>query len=159
MPMHSDILNHSAMRSMDAIQWGFHPSWWRKGKVPIDGLPAEWMRRVMLFYFGIHQSSSLSIHSTRPPPISMKVRPDLSYPGVPDVDELVHHPRHVDQGGTSLRDDSFEWPESGPSESSKVKGNDPRLEDDPAIGPFGAKVIAAMTGAMTTSLLSRSLFS
>ncbi|KAK1921421.1 mitochondrial carrier domain-containing protein [Papiliotrema laurentii] len=84
----------------------------------------------------------------------MKVRPDLSYPGVPDVDELVpHHPRHVDQGGTSLRDDSFEWPESGPSESSKVKGNDPRLEDDPAIGPFGAKVIAAMTGAMTTSLL------
>lgn len=88
----------------------------------------------------------------------MRSRPDLSYPGIPDAEELVHDERHVDRGGVSLREergDGFEWPESGPSESSKVKGNDPLPSDGRSIGPFGAKVIAAMTGAMTTSLLSK----
>ncbi|CAD6573893.1 MAG: hypothetical protein TREMPRED_000958 [Tremellales sp. Tagirdzhanova-0007] len=41
--------------------------------------------------------------------------------------------------------DDIEWPESGPSEPSRAKAK---------ISRNGAKVVAAMTGAMTTSLLS-----
>jgi len=88
----------------------------------------------------------------------MRARPDLSYPAVPDAEEL-DQPRRlvsVEHGGTSLREEPFEWPESGPSESSKVKGLGP-AEAQPLVGPFGAKAAAAMTGAMVTSLLSKSL--
>ena len=59
----------------------------------------------------------------------------------------------VSHGGTSLRSDhnDFEWPESGPSglpieEKEKVKN----------LGPFGAKALASMTGAVAVSLLSKS---
>ena len=88
----------------------------------------------------------------------MRSRPDLSYPAIPDAEEM-DRPRRllsVEQGGTSLRDDDFEWPESGPSESSKVKGLGPveGTASQPLVGPFGAKAAAAMTGAMVTSLLS-----
>ena len=86
----------------------------------------------------------------------MRPRPDLTYPALPDPDDLDRPTapgRSVDRGSSSLRDDSFEWPASGPSESSKEKGLDASTQGD-KIGPFGAKVVAAMTGAVTTSLLS-----
>lgn len=60
----------------------------------------------------------------------------------------------VEQGGTSLRSANtpieFEWPESGPSgllveEKETVK----------SMGPFGAKALASMTGAVVVSLLSK----
>jgi hypothetical protein len=84
----------------------------------------------------------------------------LSFPSIPDAEEM-DHPRRlksVEHGGTSLREETFEWPESGPSESSKVKGLGPvdELDEQPLVGPFGAKAAAAMTGAMVTSLLSES---
>jgi hypothetical protein len=83
------------------------------------------------------------------------VRPDLSNPLAPDIeaDMVTSHRRTtpVSQGGTSLRsdDNDFEWPESGPSglpieEKEKVKN----------LGPFGAKALASMTGAVAVSLLS-----
>lgn len=90
-------------------------------------------------------------------------RPDLSNPLAPDIEEAIiasqRRTTHVSQGGTSLRssehaqgDGEFEWPESGPSglpieEKEKVKN----------LGPFGAKALASMTGAVAVSLLSRSL--
>lgn len=60
----------------------------------------------------------------------------------------------VSRGGTSLRAEDevaeFEWPEAGPSglpieEKEKVKN----------LGPFGAKALASMTGAVAVSLLSK----
>lgn len=95
----------------------------------------------------------------------MKERPDLSFPLAPDVeaDTLAARQRTtpVSQGGTSLRPEhtdsvtnvnDFEWPESGPSglpieEKEQAKN----------IGPFGAKALASMTGAVAVSLLSESL--
>lgn len=91
------------------------------------------------------------------------VRPDLSNPLAPDIEETMitsqRRTTPVSQGGTSLRsehgqdrgDGEFEWPESGPSglpieEKEKVKN----------LGPFGAKALASMTGAVAVSLLSRS---
>ncbi len=62
---------------------------------------------------------------------------DLTYPTLPDARDMDRSAR-PDAG-------DFEWPEAGPSEPSKRK---------PKLGPSGAKVVAAMTGAMTTSLLS-----
>jgi hypothetical protein len=87
---------------------------------------------------------------------NMRPRPDLSYPGLPDADELPHphSARKVENGGTSLRDDNFQWPEAGPSESSKAKGLDGAESRRDGLGPFGAKAAAAMTGAVATSLLS-----
>lgn len=68
----------------------------------------------------------------------------------------------VSQGGTSLR----EWPEAGPSKDrDRLLGADGVLggpdgdglvveEMTPGMGVLGAKAVAAMTGAVTTSLLS-----
>ena len=41
--------------------------------------------------------------------------------------------------------DDFKWPEAGPSDPAKRQAK---------VGPFGAKAVAAITGAVTTSLLS-----
>lgn len=75
-----------------------------------------------------------------------------------DLDSVTPvHSRHVDQGGLNLRegqDGAYQWPESGSSHSSKQKGYVEEERDEPILGPFGAKVAAAMTGAVTTSLLS-----
>ncbi|WVF66494.1 hypothetical protein IAT40_001234 [Kwoniella sp. CBS 6097] len=86
----------------------------------------------------------------------MRPHPDLTYPLLPDAQEDLPIPsnsRSVNQGGLSLRpeDEDFQWPEAGPSNSQHVSA-----KEDPAqgtIGPFGAKAVAAMTGAMATSLL------
>ncbi len=68
----------------------------------------------------------------------MRGLPDLTNPVLPDVEDLHQLPRRpVDAA-------DFEWPESGPSEPKNTA----------KVGPFKAKVVAAMTGAMTTSLLS-----
>jgi solute carrier family 25 protein 39/40 len=88
----------------------------------------------------------------------MRERPDLSFPSAPDMERDVESSRQrrlpVEQGGTNLREvrntAEFEWPESGPSglpveEKEQVK----------ALGPFGAKVMASMTGAVVVSLLSK----
>lgn len=90
----------------------------------------------------------------------MRERPDLSFPLAPDVESDVVAARQrttpVSQGGTSLRPEGsddvrdFEWPEAGPSgllieEKEKAK----------ALGPFGAKAVASMTGAVVVSLLSK----
>ncbi|WWC67145.1 uncharacterized protein I206_101052 [Kwoniella pini CBS 10737] len=80
----------------------------------------------------------------------MRSHPDLTYPLLPDAQDDLPIPstsRSIRQGGMSLRDTEisegeYEWPEAGPSQPKENK-----------IGPFGAKVVAAMTGAMTTSLL------
>jgi hypothetical protein len=66
----------------------------------------------------------------------------------------------VDRGGLSLRGDEYQWPESGPS-GSRIEEDEEEAVASPAggkakVGPFGAKLVAAMTGAMTTSLLSES---
>jgi len=87
----------------------------------------------------------------------MGTRPDLSFPSIPDVEQDAASSRQrtisVEQGGINLRESStpaeFEWPESGPSgllveEKEKVK----------SMGPFGAKALASMTGAVVVSLLS-----
>lgn len=91
----------------------------------------------------------------------MKRSIDLTNPALPDIEDLDQPTlaRHVDQGGTSLRESDkgeYQWPESGSSHSSKLKGYDEHTStgDGPILGPFGAKVAAAMTGAVTTSLLS-----
>lgn len=64
----------------------------------------------------------------------------------------------VDRGGLSLRGDEYQWPESGPS-GSRIEDDEDEAVASPGkgtakVGPFGAKLVAAMTGAMTTSLLS-----
>ena len=91
----------------------------------------------------------------------MRIRPDLSFPALPDAAEmdLAQH-RKMEAGGLSLREeDQYQWPESGPSESSTERGLDTGAVDDdaPLVGPFEAKLAAAMTGAVVTSLLSKSL--
>ncbi|OCF39924.1 hypothetical protein I317_06298 [Kwoniella heveanensis CBS 569] len=90
----------------------------------------------------------------------MRSHPDLTYPLLPDAQEdlpLTPKSRSVNPGGLSLRpedqhDGEFQWPEAGPSNSQVL---DARGEErtQGAIGPFGAKAVAAMTGAMATSLL------
>ncbi|WVQ85145.1 hypothetical protein IAT38_007310 [Cryptococcus sp. DSM 104549] len=80
--------------------------------------------------------------------------PDLTIPLLPDADDLPLPPRpfdhdmnlrgHVDGPGGDSGDD---WPEAGPSGESKGKGKGMDK------GMFGAKAVAAMTGAMATSLL------
>jgi hypothetical protein len=84
----------------------------------------------------------------------MRQSPDLSIPSVPDIERDIVSTRQrnlpVEHGGTNLRAAEFEWPESGPSglpieEKEKVK----------ALGPFGAKALASMTGAVVVSLLSK----
>jgi hypothetical protein len=89
----------------------------------------------------------------------MRERPDLSFPLTPDIEQDAVSSRQrktpVEQGGINLREANmpaeFEWPESGPSglpveEKEKVKN----------LGPFGAKALASMTGAVVVSLLSES---
>ncbi|WWC97275.1 hypothetical protein V866_004154 [Kwoniella sp. B9012] len=76
--------------------------------------------------------------------------PDLTYPLLPDAQDDLPIPtsaRPIRQGGMSLRpeDEEYEWPEAGPS-TVKAKSSN-------GVGPFGAKAVAAMTGAMATSLL------
>lgn len=77
--------------------------------------------------------------------MSRRQQPDLTLYSLPDPQEL--HARDP-LAAMSLRegqgDGEYEWPESGPSEVNKGKG----------LGPFGAKAVAAMTGAVATSLLS-----
>lgn len=90
----------------------------------------------------------------------MKERPDLSYPLAPDVADDVLAARRrktpVSQGGTSLRPDGsddvrdFQWPEAGPSGLPIEE-----KEQAKALGPFGAKALASMTGAVAVSLLSK----
>lgn len=64
-------------------------------------------------------------------------RPDLEDPILPDaVEDLTPE---------------FEWPEAGPS---KAGGAQRSALSDQTLGP---KAIAAMTGALTTSLLSKYL--
>lgn len=84
----------------------------------------------------------------------MRETPDLSIPSVPDIERDIVSNRQrklpVEHGGTNLREPEFEWPESGPSglpieEKEQVK----------ALGPFGAKALASMTGAVVVSLLSK----
>jgi hypothetical protein len=86
--------------------------------------------------------------------IIMRETPDLSIPSVPDIERDMISNRQrklpVEHGGTNLREPEFEWPESGPSglpieEKEQVK----------ALGPFGAKALASMTGAVVVSLLSK----
>jgi len=88
----------------------------------------------------------------------MRQTPDLSLPSVPDIERDLISTRQrklpVESGGTNLRESEFEWPESGPSglpieEKEQVK----------ALGPFGAKALASMTGAVVVSLLSKLSFS
>jgi hypothetical protein len=69
---------------------------------------------------------------------------DLSNPSLPDADDLRVSARPV-TADTLVQE--TEWPESGPS----------RIPDEPRMSPFGAKLVAAMTGASATSLLSRSM--
>jgi hypothetical protein len=89
----------------------------------------------------------------------MRERPDLSFPLTPDIEQDAVSSRQrtmpVEQGGINLREANmpaeFEWPESGPSglpveEKEKVKN----------LGPFVAKALASMTGAVVVSLLSES---
>ncbi|WVQ94101.1 hypothetical protein IAU59_001179 [Kwoniella sp. CBS 9459] len=88
----------------------------------------------------------------------MRAHPDLTYPLLPDAQEDLPIPsqsRSVNQGGLSLRpeDDDFRWPEAGPSNSQTVDMQQPQQTSQGTIGPFGAKAVAAMTGAMATSLL------
>ena len=71
----------------------------------------------------------------------MRAQADLSYPLLPDPNDLSSPARSLHAV------DDFDWPESGPSQPRKAK-----------VGPFGAKVVAAMTGAMSTSLLSACSF-
>lgn len=90
--------------------------------------------------------------------------PDLSIPLLPDAehDLPLPHPRPHPQ---------YTWPEAGPSSPSgtssvssveqprRADGGDERMHMDTDVskaGIFGAKAIAAMTGAMATSLLSTS---
>jgi hypothetical protein len=84
----------------------------------------------------------------------MRESPDLSLPSVPDIERDLISSRQrklpIEHGGTNLRATEFEWPESGPSglpieEKEQVK----------ALGPFGAKALASMTGAVVVSLLSK----
>lgn len=87
----------------------------------------------------------------------MRESPDLSFPSAPDMERDIVSSRQrklpVELGGTNLRaanvTSDFEWPESGPSglpveEKERAK----------ALGPFGAKALASMTGAVVVSLLS-----
>ena len=86
----------------------------------------------------------------------MREAPDLSLPSVPDIqrDSVSTRQRKmsVEQGGTNLRETDFEWPESGPSGLPIEE-----KEQAKALGPFGAKVLASMTGAVVVSLLSKLL--
>ena len=56
----------------------------------------------------------------------------------------------------NLREGDFEWPEAGPSrpQVDTASGNAKKR----ALSPFGAKLIAAMTGASSTALLSESAY-
>lgn len=84
----------------------------------------------------------------------MRQTPDLSLPSVPDIerDLISTRQRHlpVENGGTNLRESEFEWPESGPSGLPIEE-----KEQAKALGPFGAKALASMTGAVVVSLLSK----
>lgn len=82
------------------------------------------------------------------------VRPDLVNPYLPDMADLDASVSSIpiEQGGMSVRArpaGDVDWPESGPSSQPMQIGNQPK------VGPFGSKVIAAMTGAIVTSLLSK----
>lgn len=88
--------------------------------------------------------------------------PDLSIPVLPDPDDIFNTSPaptsadlHARVAGGVMGD--IEWPESGPSRlpagaSARASASD--KEPEPALGPLGAKLVAAMTGAMMTSLLS-----
>lgn len=95
----------------------------------------------------------------------MRERPDLTYPLLPDAADLdsPRHPLPVDHtraatGSSNVPGgDDFEWPEAGPSRLPAAEG--PVSSGDvpqARLGPYGAKMVAAMTGATTTSLLSKS---
>lgn len=88
----------------------------------------------------------------------MSPHPDLINPGLPDTDDLNPRPATSKlRSSMSLRDEEIEWPESGPSSiPMDAEGGGKRKA---RVGPFGAKVVASMTGAMTTSLLSRFILS
>lgn len=84
----------------------------------------------------------------------MRESPDLSIPSVPDIQRDIVSNRHrklpVEHGGTNLREPEFEWPEAGPSGLPIEE-----KEQAKALGPFGAKALASMTGAVVVSLLSK----
>lgn len=90
-----------------------------------------------------------------------EAHPDLLNPYLPDTDDL-HIPStptaselSVERGGASLRGD-IDWPESGPSSRPMTTPSSPSgVGGQSKLGPFGAKVVAAMTGATATSLLSK----
>lgn len=106
-------------------------------------------------------------------------RPDLSIPVLPNPDDL--HPNApirspLSRGALRTSQEEYEWPEAGPSRlvdhsaASHVgfaDAGDHMAEagevgngtHQGGIGPYQAKLIAAMTGAMATSLLSMSPFS
>ncbi|EIW73429.1 hypothetical protein M231_01941 [Tremella mesenterica] len=83
-------------------------------------------------------------------------RPDLTFPGIPDVEEMDRQahsrPREVLGGVDRMAGNEYTWPEAGPSDlsSSSVAGG---VKKEPRFGPYGAKMIASMTGAMAVSLL------
>ncbi|WVR03237.1 hypothetical protein IAU60_000228 [Kwoniella sp. DSM 27419] len=86
----------------------------------------------------------------------MRPHPDLTYEILPDAEEdlpLPNNGRPFSRGGTNLRqivdEADYEWPEAGPSSIPA----DTETTRKGSLGPFGAKAVAAMTGAMTTSLL------
>lgn len=83
--------------------------------------------------FRVSSSYQISIHHFTLPSPSLGImgHPDLEIPGLPDASEDLSQ--------------DFDWPEAGPSKPAANSG---------IVGPVGAKAIAAMTGAMTTSLLS-----
>jgi hypothetical protein len=85
-------------------------------------------------------------------PVRSAAHPDLLNPYLPDMADLdppITTRVLVQEGGMSVRNADVEWPESGPSSQPMQTGQQPK------VGPFGAKVIAAMTGATVTSLLSK----
>ncbi|KAK8844575.1 hypothetical protein IAR55_006422 [Kwoniella newhampshirensis] len=90
------------------------------------------------------RSTSSSSYSSSSHP-----HPDLTIPLLPDAEDLpLPQSRSFSQGGMNLRPqlegEEYEWPEAGPSTIKK---------NEPSVGPFGAKAVAAMTGALATSLL------
>ncbi|WWD22880.1 hypothetical protein CI109_107375 [Kwoniella shandongensis] len=71
--------------------------------------------------------------------------PDFTIPLLPDADDLPL-PRSARSHHHQIDGEEYEWPEAGPSTPSAT-------QDEGRIGPFGAKAVAAMTGALATSLL------
>lgn len=86
----------------------------------------------------------------------MRDRPDLTYPLLPDAVDL-DAPVHARGASvtTHAAVDDFEWPEAGPSRLPASADLENGSTAEPRMGPYGSKMVAAMTGAVTTSLLSK----